>query len=83
MYKVQKTPDKSATLLNGSKITPIVTLKDEYGGVSHIIEDDHCYVLINKMHKGYENSPEIFNMVHHWYTEAVDAVKNLPSPKPA
>lgn len=83
MYQVQPKPDREAMLYNGSKVKPIVTLKNEYGGVSHIIEDDHCYVLLNRMSKGYENSPEIFNMVYHWYTEAVDALKGLPSPKPA
>jgi hypothetical protein len=44
MYKQTETTPK-ATLLNGAEITPIATLKDEYGGVAHIWADDHCYVL--------------------------------------
>lgn len=85
MYQVQPKPDKEAMLYNGSKVTPLVTLKDEYGGISHIIEDDHCYVLINKTTKlgRFENSPLVFAMVNHWYTEAVEALKKLPAPKPA
>ncbi len=77
MYKIQNTPDDQAIMRNDSIVTPLLTLKDEYGGVSHIIEDDHCYVLING------NSNMGFGMAYHWYTEAVDAVQTLPGPKPA
>lgn len=76
MYKVQEKPDLIITLKNGSTATPIITLKDEYGGVSHIIEDDHCYVLVNG---SYDTQ---FDTVKHWYAEAVEAVKTLPGPKP-
>jgi len=72
MYKLQVSPDTEATLDNGSIVTPIATLKDEYGGISHIIEDDHCYVLIN----GSANRD--FLMTYHWYQEAVDVLKGLP-----
>jgi len=67
VYELQKEPDKSVTLQNGSVCTPVATLKDEYGGVSHIIIDDHCYVLVN----GNGTS-------EYWYTEAVGAMHNLP-----
>jgi len=77
MYKLQEIPDKEVVLRNGSTATPIATLKDEYGGVSHIIEDDHCYVLVNG---SYERG---FTTVKHWYTEVVEAIKTLPTPKPA
>jgi len=78
MYVLQDKPDKKATLLNGSICTPVATLKDEYGGISHIIEDDHCYVLVNGIKAtGFIN----FIKVHHWYPEAVDALKTLPTPK--
>ena len=77
MYKIQETPDEKVTLRNGSIATPITTLKDESGGISHIIEDDHCYVLVNgSIDRG-------FATVQHWYTEAVEAMKALPLPKPA
>ena len=62
---------------NGEIVTPIATLADEHGGMSHIIEDDHCYVLING---GITHN---FKMTHHWYPEAVDALKTLPTPEPA
>ena len=44
MYILQEKPDGIAKLTNDSEITPLMTLKDEWGGISHIIEDDHCYV---------------------------------------
>jgi hypothetical protein len=78
VYKLQDSPDNEARLENGAIATPIATLKDEHGGVSHIIEDDHCYVLINNC--GDEGS---FRMSKHWYADAIDAVKQLPLPKPA
>lgn len=77
MYQLQKNPDKEAITNNGSKISPIATLKDEYGGISHIATDDHCYVLFN----GSADRP--FASVKHWYREAVEALKDLPLPKNA
>ena len=75
MYVLQKETDREAVMKNGSVVTPVATLKDQYGGISHIIEDDHCYVLIN----GAVDRP--FAMVRHWYPEAVEAMKTLPAPK--
>ena len=77
MYKLQETPDEIVTLNNGSEVTPIATLKDEHGGVSHIIIDDHCYVLVNGA------AERGFSSVNHWYPEAVEAMKTLPTPLPA
>ncbi len=75
MYILQETPDGKVELESGSIATPVATLKDEYGGVSHIIEDDHCYVLVNG---SYDRG---FGTVKHWYPEAVDALRTLPTPK--
>jgi len=72
-YKIQEKPDPTATLDNGEELQPLVTLKDEYGGISHIIEDDHCYVLVNDV-----RGDGLCRMVSHWYKEAVDALKTLP-----
>lgn len=72
IYSLQGTPDVEALLENGSKVIPLATLKSEYGGVSHIIKDDHCYVLINRI--GLEGP---FRMSYHWFNEAVDALKHL------
>lgn len=76
MYKLQDQPDKEARMTSDSVVTPVATLKDEYGGVSHIIEDDHCYVLIS----GSANNNSGCIMVNHWYPEAVEAMKSLPTP---
>jgi hypothetical protein len=74
MYKLQDKPEPFLNN-NGEEVIPIATLKDEYGGVSHIVEDDHCYVLYN----GSANRP--FQKVYHWYPEAVEAMKKLPTPQ--
>ena len=68
MYVVQEKPDKEVCMTNLSKHVPLVTLKDEYGGVSHIILDDNCYVLVNGSQEGG------FRTVKHWYSEAVQAL---------
>jgi len=68
MYQRQPKPDESVELMNGSICTPVATLKDEYGGVSHIVIDDHCYVLVNDR-----------TIVKHWFTEAVTALQLLPA----
>jgi len=75
MYELQQNPDGKVRLDNGAWVQPIATLKDEYGGISHIIEDDHCYVLING------SKDRIFKMTHHWYAEAIKAVEFLPDLK--
>ena len=77
MYKQQEVPDEEVVLENGSTSKPIVTLKDEYGGISHIILDDHCYVLVNG------SQDRGFSTVKHWYGEAVEALKTLPIPTSA
>ena len=75
-YELQKIPDEIAFMAGGqrNRINPVATLKDEHGGVSHIITDDGCYVLVN----GSSGGP--FTKVYHWYPEAVDALKSLPTP---
>jgi hypothetical protein len=72
MYKVQASPGKAIELKNGSVVTPVCTLKDEHGGISHIIIDDHCYVLVNR------SDERGFATVKHWYPEAVAAMADLP-----
>ena len=73
-YRLQPKPDESVELMDGSICTPAATLKDEYGGVSHIIIDDHCYVLVNG-----EDDQGRCAMVKHWFTEAVVALQGLPA----
>lgn len=75
MYVLQRTPDETAMLDNGESITPVATLKDEHGGVLHIIVDDHCYVLTVGSRKA------SFRMTSWWNAEAVEALRQLPLPQ--
>jgi len=71
MYKQVET-DKSVTLDNGVKFTPVATLADENGGRCQISIDDHCYILRLKNSNGlYTNTPWIF-------PEAFEVFKTLP-----
>lgn len=72
-------PEQFQMRPNSELIQAKVTLKDQHGGISHIYEDDHCYVLCNKA--GETDGVPIFNKVFHWYPEAVEALKALPTPK--
>lgn len=72
MYKVQGKPDKEFETERGVKIRPLVTLKDEYGAVAHICEDDHCYVLYLRIANYFRK--DIFCMATHWFPEAADAL---------
>ena len=74
MYQLQLKPDVKV-VVSGNEHVPVATLKDEYGGVSHIIVDDHCYVLVNG------GSERAFATVQHWYREAVAALRTLPDPR--
>lgn len=71
MYQIQQVPDPWAMLGNGVIVTPLVTLRDEYGGVSHIIKDDSCFVLINNTDEGG------FGMSCYWYPEAAAALVKI------
>lgn len=77
MYQVQDKPDDTAQLTNGGVVTPLVTLKDEHGGVSHIIMDDHCYVLVNERVLVDSHSGHSFEMTAWWYREAALALAAL------
>lgn len=73
MYQQVETA-KSVTLDNGSIAEPVASLKDEYGGESHIIIDDGCYVLVNMADDG--------GKIVSWiYPEAFEVLKTLPSPR--
>ena len=74
MYVLQKEPDEKI-IGKWSGCKPKATLKNEYGGVAHIINDDHCYVLLLNNISGHG-----FVAVKHWFKEVVDAVQSLPLP---
>ena len=76
MYKLQSKPDEEALLDNNEIVRPIATLKNEFGGVMHIINDDHCYILIQG---GWEL--KYFQIISWWNREAVEVLKTLPLPE--
>ena len=75
MYILQEEPDKVLRKTLGG-CQPVATLKSEYGGVVHIINDDHCYVLLLDNTSGHG-----FVAVKHWFKEAVEALQGLPLPQ--
>ena len=75
MYVLQEKPDEEITG-KWSGCRPRATLKSEYGGVVHIINDDHCYVLLLDNTSGHG-----FVAVKHWFKEAVEALQGLPLPQ--
>jgi len=75
MYKQVKTYE-SVTLDNGAMCTPVASLEDEYGGKSHFIVDDHCYVLLN----GGARTDGRYVMSEWIYSEAFEVLKTLPNP---
>ena len=78
MYKVQEKPDASVKVgPEETEHAPLVTLKDEYGGVFHIILDDHCYLLIGDIGQG-RNS---LYPVYHWFSEAAKALADYLAAK--
>ena len=64
MYEVVKT-DTNITW--NSKLVPMITLADEYGGRAQIVEDDHCLVLLLKTDAGYKPT-------YWWFREAIEAI---------
>ena len=78
MYRLQEKPDREITLVSGNKITPLATLKDEYGGIAQICIDDHCYVLYLGHHS--EEKGEAYRIATHWFSEAVAVLKKMPLP---
>lgn len=84
MYK-QEQPPKDVWLKSGSK--PLLTLSDENGGVFHIIKDDHCLVLFRQTTWEAVNDMLGKRIVvdgkyaTHWFPEAVEALKMLPTPQ--
>ena len=65
---------KKITLENGEAATSLAEFND---GNSHFIEDDHCYVLVNR-----DPKTERFGMSSHLFPEALKVLRKLPIPKP-
>lgn len=74
MYTVQKNPDPTATMENGTDVQPVLTLKSGSGSSAHFIVDDHSYVLIHDA-GGRGGGCRVTN---HWFPEAFEASRFLP-----
>lgn len=79
MYRRVATPVNTELLVNFNNVTPLIYLKDEYGGASIIYNDDKCFVLANKVSEYNETNIHKmhFKPVHHWYPEAVLALNSF------
>ena len=58
------------------KILSIMTLRNSYGQMCHIVEDDHCYVLYNQFPENDYATKTFFI-----FPEAFEALKKLPNPQ--
>lgn len=73
-YKQVET-EKEITMSNSkSVVSPVATLKDEFGGVCQIINDDHCYVVCLKQQDG------TYKPTTHIFKEAFEVLSKLPDP---
>ena len=72
MYQQAETTIKILMSNSGVAMSPIATLKDKWGGVCQIINDDNCYVICLKQCDGtYKPATHIFN-------EVLEVLKQLP-----
>jgi len=66
MYEIVETA--SEVKWNGTKVKPIITLKDKYA-YAHIVMDDGCYVLL--IYKDGDS----YKPTSWWFPEAIEAVQ--------
>lgn len=80
MYKRVKTPDWIIHE-NGDKDACVALLADGYGARAAIIVDDGCYVLcIEREHVDERGHKEQrFTPIRHWFKEAVEVLRDLPT----
>jgi hypothetical protein len=74
MYKQVETTSEIVMSNSKSIMKPFATLKDEYGGICQIINDDHCYVLCLKQKDG------TFKPTSYIFREAFEVLQKLNSP---
>lgn len=73
-YK-QVEAEKEITMSNSkSTMSPVATLKNEYGGVCQIINDDNCYVVCLKQQDG------TYKPTTHIFKEAFEVLSKLGCP---
>jgi hypothetical protein len=71
-YKQVETEEEITMSNSRSIMSPVATLKDEFGGVCQIINDDHCYVVCLKQEDG------TYKSTTHIFKEAFDVLSRLP-----
>lgn len=75
MYILQKAPAPSTTLEDGTVVQPLLTLKDEFGRIQHVVKKDSEYVLVEGTADGE------YTISSNWSAEAKLALKKLPALK--
>ena len=70
--------DNKVVITSSVKYCSLATLKDEYGGIAHIIHDDSCYMLVLKERGETPEGELVFKPTQRWFSEAVAALKKLP-----
>jgi len=73
MYILQDQPTQYKYKDHEELLTPDATLINENGSVFHIDQDDNCYVLVQ-----IDSETKSGVWQHHWFPEAVEALKTLP-----
>lgn len=69
----QQIETESAIIMESNSIvTPVASLRDECGGICHIIVDDGCYVLC------IENEDGFCKPTSHIFKEAFKILRTLP-----
>jgi len=74
MYKQVETTKEIIMQSSKGIMYPIATLKDEWGGICQIINDDHCYVICLKQIDG------TYKPTTHIFKEVFEVLKTLESP---
>lgn len=73
-YKVVDSPDYFFGDTGMRINNPVLSLEDEYGGKTHVVEDDGCYVAYNNV-----GDTDKFVSITHLYPELFNAMKKLPN----
>lgn len=73
-YKVVDSPDHFFGDTGIRINNPVLSLENEYGGKTHVVEDDGCYVAYNNI-----GDTDRFVSITHLYPELFNAMKKLPN----
>jgi hypothetical protein len=82
MYQQVETDNKVQRINWGNHTyttNPVATLADEYGGRLQITVDDHCFILLVKRSKEFNDIEPVYVPTHWWNREAIEVLKTLPT----